>query len=119
MRQNVVKQMQLKADAVSVAILDRKPCVTALKPDKMVIVISRRDLIWLQNFFAGLDRGHKPYYKAMQATVKENLDALTRANNAGILLSGPKDAPRVPGVQRKQRVFPRRKKVPTMPKKPA
>lgn len=73
MRQNVVRQVQLKAGLTSVIVLDQ------LSTDPLAIVLSRRDLVWLQSFFGALDRGKRPGYRHMQRAVRYYLTLLTES----------------------------------------
>lgn len=91
MRQNVVRKFKSKADRVMAAVvLDEAQSVEQLNAPSVVVILARRDLVWLQSFFAALDHGRIMDYERMRLAVTTNLDALTKANGSNLSLM-PKD----------------------------
>lgn len=67
---------------MAAVILDQAQDVEKLKAPNMAILIARRDLVWLQQFFAALDNGRVMDYTRLQKAVTFNLNALTHANGS-------------------------------------
>lgn len=83
MRQNVVRRFKSKAGkAIAAVVVAEAESCEALEAPNLVIVLARRDLVWLQAFFAALDRGRILDYRRMRDVVVSNLDALTDANGS-------------------------------------
>ncbi len=77
MRQIIVRRFKSKAGQIVAAavVSEAESCAP-----KMVVVLARRDLVWLQSFFAALNRGRIMDYRRMQKMVTSNLDALTNGS---------------------------------------
>lgn len=83
MRQIVVRRFKSKAGpTIAAAVVGEAQSSEALEAPNLVVVLARRDLVWLQSFFAALDHGRVIDYRRMREAVTSNLDALTDANGS-------------------------------------
>ena len=62
------------------AILEQTRKQEELPDNEEVVVIARRDLIWLQRLFRDLDSKYIPDYRAFKRKVKRILDTLGKQN---------------------------------------
>lgn len=72
-----VRRFRVKTTVLDMAVLgfaDPKP--------NSVIVIARRDLLFLQRMFRNFDKGRKVDYSAFKRLVKRTLDELAQGTNS-------------------------------------
>jgi hypothetical protein len=82
-RQIIVRRFKSKAErTIAAAVVGEAESGEQLEAPNMVVVLARRDLVWLQSFFAALDHGRVMDYSRMRTAVTSNLDALTDANGS-------------------------------------
>ena len=75
MRQIITRRFKLKAGYANVAVLSESQ---EPEDEKLVIVLARRDLVFLQALFAALDRGRRPpNYDRLRKMVTQHLDTLS------------------------------------------